>query len=45
MDNSSTADRFEWFAVHGIELEYMIVDATSLDVLPIADQLLRIASR
>lgn len=29
------------FAGYGIELEYMIVDAESLQVLPIADQLLR----
>ena len=32
------------FAAYGIELEYMIVDAATLDVRPIADELLRDAS-
>jgi glutamate---cysteine ligase / carboxylate-amine ligase len=31
---------YDWFSVYGIELEYMVVDATSLDVRPIADLVL-----
>ena len=37
----STAARLRLFQAFGVELEYMIVDAHSLDVLPIADELLR----
>ena len=33
------------FAGHGIELEYMIVDRQTLAVMPVADRLLRAASR
>ena len=32
------------FAAFGIELEYMLVDAGSLDVLPVADEVLRAAA-
>lgn len=32
---------FDWFSVYGIELEYMVVDAMSLDVRPIADTILQ----
>ncbi|MFN5529753.1 MAG: glutamate--cysteine ligase, partial [Planctomycetaceae bacterium] len=28
------------FSVYGVELEYMVVDAESLDVCPVADRLL-----
>lgn len=31
---------YDWFSVYGIELEYMIVDRTTLDVRPIADSIL-----
>lgn len=31
---------YDWFSVYGIELEYMIVDRTTLDVRPIADTIL-----
>lgn len=31
---------YDWFSVYGIELEYMVVDATTLDVRPIADTIL-----
>jgi carboxylate-amine ligase len=37
----STAARLRLFQAFGVELEYMIVDADSLDVRPIADELLR----
>lgn len=37
----STAARLRLFQAFGVELEYMIVDARSLDVRPIADELLR----
>ena len=33
---------YDWFSVYGIELEYMIVDARTLDVRPIADEVLRL---
>lgn len=32
---------YDWFSVYGIELEYMVVDATTLDVRPIADKVLQ----
>ncbi len=31
---------YDWFSVYGIELEYMVVDTTTLDVSPIADTIL-----
>ncbi len=34
----------EWFEVFGVELEYMIVDDTSLDVRPVADRVLQAAA-
>jgi glutamate---cysteine ligase / carboxylate-amine ligase len=37
----STAPALRAFAGYGVELEYMIVDGASLDVRPIADELLR----
>lgn len=37
-------DRLGLFAAFGIELELMIVDATSLDVLPICDKLMTLAA-
>jgi carboxylate-amine ligase len=40
----SAKPRLHLFAACGVELEYMIVSARSLDVLPIADELLRAAS-
>lgn len=40
----STAVRLRLFQAVGVELEYMIVDAQSLDVRPIADELLRDAA-
>jgi carboxylate-amine ligase len=40
----STATRLRLFEAFGVELEYMIVDATSLDVRPIADELMRDAT-
>ncbi|HEY1598888.1 MAG TPA: glutamate-cysteine ligase family protein [Pirellulales bacterium] len=40
----STALRLRLFQAYGVELEYMIVDAASLDVCPIADELLRDAA-
>jgi hypothetical protein len=33
--------RLQLFQAFGVELEYMLVDATTLDVRPVADQLLR----
>ena len=41
----TVADRaLPLFAAHGIELEYMLVDAATLDVLPVADAVLRTAA-
>jgi gamma-glutamyl:cysteine ligase YbdK (ATP-grasp superfamily) len=40
----STAQRLRLFQAYGVELEYMIVDRASLDVRPIADELLREAA-
>jgi len=34
----------QWFEAFGVELEYMIVDRHSLDVRPVADQLLQAAA-
>ncbi len=42
MNNES--ERLHLFAGYGIELEYMIVDSVSLDVRPIADEILRAAA-
>ena len=36
-----SSDHFHLFEVTGIELEYMIVDRGSLNVLPVCDELLR----
>lgn len=36
--------QLHWFEGFGVELEYMLVDRTSLDVRPIADELLRAAA-
>src|SRR6056297_799988 len=33
--------RWEWFEAFGVELEYVLVDAESLDVRPVADRLLK----
>ncbi|MCA8959668.1 MAG: glutamate--cysteine ligase [Planctomycetes bacterium] len=38
--SDSDGSPFGWFEAIGIELEYMIVDATSLDVRPICDRLM-----
>lgn len=40
----SAAPALPAFSAYGVELEYMIVDAASLDVRPIADALLRAAA-
>jgi glutamate---cysteine ligase / carboxylate-amine ligase len=40
----STSRRFGLFEALGVELEYMIVDARSLDVAPLSDQLLLAAA-
>ena len=37
-------DSYELFEVFGVELEYMIVDRTSLDVRPVADRVLQAAA-
>lgn len=36
--------QLQWFEAFGVELEYMLVDRASLDVRPIADELLRAAA-
>ena len=38
------SDSYELFEVFGVELEYMIVDRTSLDVRPVADRVLQAAA-
>ena len=40
----SASPRFGLFEALGVELEYMIVDAGSLDVAPVSDELLRAAA-
>lgn len=42
MDGTTAAYRYDigLFGAYGVELEYMIVDARTLDVMPIADRLL-----
>jgi carboxylate-amine ligase len=40
-DTETAAEPLSLFAAYGVELEYMIVDATSLDVRPIADEVFR----
>ena len=33
--------RFQWFEVAGVELEYMLVDAKTLDICPVVDSLFK----
>lgn len=40
MDNNTTNLKHSLFSVFGIELEYMIVNRNTLDIMPIADQLI-----
>ena len=42
---SSTRSRLRLFAGIGVEMEYMIVDARTLSVRPISDELIRSVAR